>query len=310
MADMIRSGAGGGSDRDRGQLLLVTGFAIAVAIVALVILLNTAIYTQNLATRDVDTGADDALAYRDTVEDGLWPVVRAENAREYDNRPNLTSNVRDRVDQFVMLSAQHHLESGASANGTDRTLHQGTWLRQNGSRHMTNSSGNHTWTMATDANDVRGFEMNTTGGIAAVSDVEDEAFNVTVRGSNGDRWRFYVYEDPDPELAVNDTGSFERNICSGLFSDPPRVNLTAGTVNGADCSDLVFANNTDPPYDIIVSHGDRTEGTYNVTVNGTTAVGDAPEQFPVVYSLSVDVVYQTETLEYRDRVLIAPEEDE
>ncbi|MFC7080626.1 DUF7261 family protein [Halorussus caseinilyticus] len=46
--DRGRSGDGG---RDRGQLILVTGLAIAVMLVALVLLLNTVIYTQNLATR-------------------------------------------------------------------------------------------------------------------------------------------------------------------------------------------------------------------------------------------------------------------
>lgn len=314
MADLTGSGDG----RDRGQLLLVTGFAIAVAIVVLVLLLNTAIYAENLATRDVDTGADDALAYRDAVEDGLWPVVAFENEREHASRSTVRGNVTDRIDQFTMLAGQRHLEAGASANLTDRTLHDGTLLRQNESRHVNDSSGTQNWTMATDAGDVRAFEMNTTGGLQTTSSPGDEAFNVTVTGSSGNEWSVYVYEQVGAEVAVKNGSetSPELDVCGGLLpsNDPPRVNLTAGTINGGDCDKLAFAKGVDPPYEISVTYGDRVDATYNATVNTTQTFGfngpgpaSPPYEAPVVYSLSTDVVYRTADLEYRVRVRIAPE---
>lgn len=317
MADLT----GGGDGRDRGQLLLVTGFAIAVAIVVLVLLLNTAIYAENLATRDVDTGADDALAYRDAVGDGLWPVVAFENEREHASRSTVRGNVTDRIDQFIMLAGQRHLEGGASANLTDRTLHDGTLLRQNESRHVNDSSGARNWTMATDAGDVRAFEMNATGGLRSTGSPGDEAFNVTVTGSSGDEWSVYVYEHlGDAEVAVKNGSetSPELDVCSGLLpsNDPPRVNLTAGAINGGDCEKLVFAKDVDPPYEISVTYGDRVDATYNATVNTTQTFGfngpgpaSPPYEVPVVYSLSTDVVYRTADLEYRVRVRIAPEAD-
>jgi hypothetical protein len=183
---------------------------------------------------------------------------------------------------------------------------------------MTDASGTANWTMATGADDVRAFEMNTTGGLESTALPETQAFNVTVRGSGGNEWRFYVYDNPalpDAEIAVkNGTGALESNVCGGLLpSGPPRVNLTAGTVAGSDCDKLVFAKGTTPPYDIEITYGDRAEGTYNATVN-TTNVGtfngpgpaSSPYEVPVVYSLSVDVVYRTPGLEYRARVRLAP----
>lgn len=316
MADLTGPDDGG----DRGQLLLVTGFAIAVAIVVLVLLLNTAIYAENLATRNVDTGADDALAYRDAVEDGLWPVVAFENEREHASRPTVRGNVTDRIDQFTMLAGQRRLEAGASANLTDRTLHDGTLLRQNESRHVNDSSGTQNWTMANGTEDVRAFEMNTTGGLEPTGSPGDEAFNVTVTGSSDNEWSVYVYENSSDaaEVAVENGSetSPELDVCGGLLpsNDPPRVNLTAGTINGGDCDKLVFAKDVDPPYEISVTHGDRVNATYNATVNTTQTFGfngpgpaSPPYEVPVVYSLSTDVVYRTADLEYRVRVRIAPE---
>lgn len=40
---------------DRGQLMLATGLTIAAVLVALIVLLNTVIYTENLATRAAPT---------------------------------------------------------------------------------------------------------------------------------------------------------------------------------------------------------------------------------------------------------------
>ncbi|MCL7418278.1 MAG: hypothetical protein M8354_10625, partial [Halalkalicoccus sp.] len=64
---------------DRGQLILVTGVTIAVILVALVVLLNTVIYTENLATRGIDSGADDALEYRATVVGSVGELIEYEN---------------------------------------------------------------------------------------------------------------------------------------------------------------------------------------------------------------------------------------
>lgn len=304
---------------DRGQLLLVTGFAIAVAIVALVLLLNTSIYMENRATRSVDTGTEDALAYRDTVADGLWPVIKAENEREYANRGALRGNVSDRIDRFTNQSGYWHLRYGAGPNVTNVTLHDGTWLRQTKSgREMTNASGTAgNWTMVTGVEDVRAFDVTPT---SSLSTTIAGAFRVDVVGTGGDRWSLYVYDDGGTTLAVkNGTDpSPASDVCGGLFSNTPAVGLTAGTVNGTDCSALQFAKGVNPPYVINVTHGTQATGTYNATVNATTNVegsnfngpgpASSPYRVPVVYGVEADVVYRSADLEYRAQIHL-PEDD-
>ena len=59
MADMSAS------TRDRGQMILVGAFALSMTFVALALLLNSAVYTENLASRSIDAGASEAIEFRE-----------------------------------------------------------------------------------------------------------------------------------------------------------------------------------------------------------------------------------------------------
>jgi hypothetical protein len=309
---------------DRGQLILVTGFAIAVAVVALVLLLNTAIYTENLATRGVDTTEGDALAFRDAIEDELWTVVAGTNDPEGPDRATRVRRVDARVDRTTRLIARRHRLEAATVDVTNRSYHNGTRLVQTDANRTVTPAGTTApnWTMATGVGDVRAAELNVTGGLTSTNDPA-EGFSVAVSGSGGEEWRVYVYNDSatgTETLAVkNGTAPIEDDVCSGLVSGPPRLNLTAGTVDGTDCDALAFGTNVTAPYDAVnVRYGNRTTGTYALTVNTTLAAPQAgnfddpptsPYDVPVVYSLHADVHYRSATLTYRARIYAGPEED-
>lgn len=316
------------TDRDpgRGQLLLVTGFAIAVAIVALVLLLNTAIYTENLATRSVDTGESDALAYRDAVERSLWPAVSGANDGDNATRTERIGDASARVDRVAELNARRHLLEGTAATVTNRTYHNGTRLVQTDSGRTVTPDGSPTtanWTMAYAIGEARAAELNVTGGLASTTDPE-EGFSIAVIGDDGDAWRVYVYDElGTTTLAVkNGTDPITDDICSGQVSGTPRLNLTAGTINGTDCSALSFGAGIDEPYDsVTVRYGNRTTATYTMTVNSTVSPAvdpnfedspssSEPYQVPIVYSLHADVVYESAELTYRARIYAGPEADE
>jgi hypothetical protein len=305
----------GPTERDRGQLILVAALAIATAIVALVLLLNTSIYMENLATRDTDTGASEAIAFRNTVEANLWPVVAAENDRPYTNRSKLRTNVTKRTNRLVELTASQHRRSGVAAELSNTTLDNGTRLRQTDStRALTANDSDANWTLATGADDVRGFEFNATGdeplGANATEIRVDES-------DSSETWSLFVYDNgSSPSLAVNNaTGGTTANICDSQYSDGTRVNLTAGTINGTACPAIEFAKGADPPYDISYNYSDNATGTYDLTVNTTVAThsGDnfndtvsntTPYAVPVVYSVSTDVVYRSPELSYRANVTV------
>jgi hypothetical protein len=295
-------------DRSRGQLLLVTGFALAIIIVALVLLLNTAIYSQNLATRGTDVGADEALSYRSTVEGSLWPAIEttAHNDDAAPDRADVEENVTDRVDRFAATASRPYVTHGASADVAVVGVTDGTRLRQTDpGRTVTSSSNLHNWTMVDSTAHVRRFELNTTGGLESTADPQNESFRVDVLGSGGNRWSVYVYDDSGATLAV-ENGTFHDDVCGDVITGPPRVNLAADTVNGVDCDAMSFAENLSPPYEITVVYGNRTEGTYDGIVRGTSVPGsrfdsppNSPYTVPVVFAVETRITYRSASLDYR-----------
>jgi len=98
-------------------------------------------------------------------------------------------------------------------------------------------------------------------------------------------------------------------VCSGQFSGPPRMDLIDGTIDGADCAPLSFVSAVDEPYaEVTIRHGNRSTGTYELTVNETVSPGGdfnaydpanpQPYAVPIVYSMDADVVYQSADLTY------------
>jgi hypothetical protein len=199
---------------------------------------------ENLATRDTDTGASEAVAFRNTVEGNLWRVVEAENDRTYASRSTLETNVTRRTNRFVELTAARHRRSGVVAELSNTTFDEGTRLVQNDStRQLTDASGTADWTLATSAEGVREFEVNVTGGLTTSSApvAQSDAFGVIVEGSGANVWSLFVYNNGGEQIAVkNGSESTPTNVCrGGFYAEDPRVNLTAGTVNGTPPSTLL-----------------------------------------------------------------------
>lgn len=311
---------GGGDDRDRGQLLLVTGIAVAFGIVALVLILNTAIYTQNLATRDIDAGGSDALAYQNAVETGVGGLIDAENDEEHgayatDVEPNVSAGIETFDDRLT----ERRLAGGASATIDAVTYHQGFLVRQtDDTRSYTDSTGGGDWDVASGVDGARNVDMyvdraalnSTTVGDA------DDGFHVEVTGS-GESWTAYVYENGgEITVAVSEDGGAASVVCSTPAA-AARIDFTEGTVAGDECGDLSFAPSVPAPYTVRYVNGGEVRGTYNLTVNTTTSTDLAgtingltglgqPYRVPAVYSANVDVYYETPDLRYRATVRVAP----
>lgn len=303
--------------RDRAQLILITGLLLAVSFVVFTLLLNTVIYTENLASRGVDTEGREALEYRGAVEGSLGELIDRENDREHPTHAAVRDNFTNGTTEFDRAVRRYHTERGVVTNVSNVTLEDGTLLRQTDpSRDFTNRTGTENWTLATGVSDTRGFEINVTGGTYVTTSPETEAFNVTVEGSSGNRWRLYVYYDGGHRLAVQNgtDGSPTTDVC-GPVSTPVRIDLTRGTVDGTACEAIDFGKGTTAPHDISIGRGDRAQGTFHLTVNTTAGVVDRnfesspspsnPYRAPAIYSAHVDVLYQSPDLRYRDRVRIA-----
>lgn len=316
MADVRKLMSG---PHSRGQLIIITGLVIAVSLVALTLLLNTAIFTENLASRGTAVGGENALEYQQTAKVTTADLMIAVHNQEFDSFDKAKTNVSDGINTFDQTQTERYAEVGTSVNITNISFHEGERLRQtNASRNFSSDSFSEDWELASGVNDLRRFTLN----FHSVNETSDPINGSFVLKIDNTNWNLFVYnnssESNDPTIAVTNDSVTTQEVCSPGDNFPLVLNLTAATVNGEHCSDLEFSKSTSSDYRIDFERGGDATGTYNLTINGTESEdmnfnsvgGDSPYMYPVVYSSHFDVRFETEELTYRSTVRVAPGEQD
>jgi hypothetical protein len=317
---------------DRAQLLLLGGLVIAVMFVALALTLNTAIYTENLASRSSSTaGGDASIRFLDTTEEAIGGILERANRNHNESHAAVRRNVTADLDVWQNTTGRFYAASGVVTNISERTLHNGTRIVQtNGSRNVTAADGSSNWTLASGLSGVRQFRLNLTG--ASLTNAtqstlgSNDVFHIRIDDQSA-AWDVYVYRPPSGNVTTSVT---VRNVTSGDTSQPCAtegahavLNVTAGTVGGDPCPGLSFLSGLQSPYTITYNRtesaaGDPTaNGTYHLIVdNGSVArspgpafndaPGDSPWADAAVYAVHYDAVYESARTRYEAGGRIAP----
>ena len=314
--------------RDRGQLILVTGLAVAVTLVAVVLLLNTVIYTQNLATRGTDVGDGEAVGFRQEAVAGVGGLVDAENRAEYGSRSKLNENVTEAIRRFGDLSSRRYAERGAVADVEVDSLSTtpATLLRQtNASRELRSSDASGAmadWSAASNVERTRNVRLTVSR--ENLSEDVTTSFAVKLTDDDGGTWKVHLHNESDDVTVTveEDTGDGPTmtEICS-VDAAEATLDLTAGTIDGRACPGLDWASGLDAPYDIEFVNGDQATGTYELTVDTSGAAtipsnfadaGDeaSPRAVPAVYAAAFDLHFETERVAFHTRVRVARGEPE
>jgi hypothetical protein len=278
-----------GSD-DRGQLILVAGIALALLFVALALLVNAAIYTDNLATRGGDSAAE-PLEYRASVVDSVGGLIDAENAAQTD-LGIITSNVTSGTAVIDDTHRQYHLRRGAATNASivPGSANEGLLIRETDTNEFSSWSAN--------ASSVRGFaiELDTTemaAGSPFVIDFNGTSVDVALNG--------------DGNITVN--GGTENVGCEASPGpdDIVRFDVTGERLGDEACSfgwpDL------DGDSEIHLSDADNGAGTYRLTVDSDDDTTGLPaESSAALYGIKAAIRIDTPKLRYETTVRIAPGE--
>ncbi|PSQ58540.1 MAG: hypothetical protein BRD23_06605 [Halobacteriales archaeon SW_9_67_25] len=314
---------------DRGQIILIAGVVLAVTFLALAVVVNSAIFTGNLATRGETTGASDALTYRHEVADGSEALAVEINEQ---NTSGLVDNAEDSLGN---VSAQGGTQNARRGRVVTVDINRpGTVVEaraQNNATsdptNFTNASGETDWDLVTEANRTVEGEFQVEGGLATS---EGDALHIFINESGGSQfWRLAVYESPVSGVTNNitvrdDTGLV--STCEDLGGTPFTINLTAGVVTnnpGTVCdSELDDNKRTYTAYNsknVSFGNADRINGTYNVTVeaNGSTPGvdendfdGSSPTVTVRIDVLDIEYVYESQRLQYETDITIRPGEDD
>ena len=324
MADLSPVGTAGGSAagrdsryataRERGQIILVGGFVIAATLIALALVMNSAIYTQNLATQSDTSGAVDANAYQRAVEHGTADaVVYANDVNDSSDYDDLEANVTENVAAFSDLSTRQAVTRGHVPNVSVVDGTEGSSLTYDGGVEFTNTGVSHAgddsnnWTIADGVDSTRRFSIGVDDPLSLNVSGNKELHVVADDGS--DEWRMNVSETGGDVTIGIYNGTYTE--CNYTPSNSFWINVTAGTVAGSVCEPLSFAEGIGT-YDLRYENTSAIEGNYSLLVDDSSppsnyGTGDHEEE-TAIYSTTVDVTYRTSDLYYETEVRVAPGE--
>jgi hypothetical protein len=317
-----RRGSDGPARDSRGQLILVTALSLAILFVSLALILNTAIYTENLATRSGDIGgATDAVRYHDAAHTAVGGIIEYANANNQTDHGTLEANLSEGVDVFRNYSARQFSAGDRAVETELESTVKGTRLGQSdANRNFTNASGTATdWTLATGVDNARAVTINVTDETALGSIHSAGVFNLTL-DDGAATWRLNVSRDGSTTVVGIKNGADEHVTCS-VADDTPTIDLTGGTVGGEPCAGLAFAEGLSTAYEISFESADKINGTFSMVVDDENLADNVgsnddlvedgagqPFAAHAIYSADVTVVYETPRLYYNTTVHVAPEE--
>ena len=309
---------------DRGQLLLVGAFILAAAFVVLALVVNSAIFTENLATRDDVPGSQDALEYRDEVRRGVGDIIRDTNH----NNSRTASDAQGSIEQLGAVAGIDQAVRNRVVSVSHVSTQPGIKIAQDQPRELTNNASSDDWTLATDVNRTRNVRLN-------VTDFNSGTVEFVVNGTS-DEWVMSISETgagTDAEVTVSTPGG-TTSSCVRENTDTIFVDVTAGTVDGEPCpalsrlsdgTEMQFGAGVDPGYNISIRNGDAVEGMYSMILEdvggagafdplGGNNYGSAPDEpyyltgSGVVYSITVHYEFYTPQVGFETDVRAAPGE--
>lgn len=283
---------------DRAQIMLITALVIAVVFVALALVVNSAIYTENLSTRDSGAESREVLEQRATSDLDVERAIDTANAK-HRNTSDVSVIQTEIGEIFHSQMDTIYLENARFGKIVDLDLlstTEGAHLQQaDENRNFTaggTNAGEPDWTLAENAtaDGTFRFGVRQAGLLNASSDsvshmlsdtdemilgglLFHEAFHVEITNESGHTWRTYMYQAP----SIEDNTVYL--YTEGPGEDIRTVNKTLSTLTTESC----------------------TAPTENNTANidfSTAEVGGEPCDELTYYSQ--EIVGENHTISYRN----------
>jgi len=247
---------------DRGQLMLVGAVVMAASLLALVVVLNSTIYTQN-------TNPGNSLGEMNEVERQL-EVIRTDVDRLTDrlgqrdryvdiHELNATLTVySDRKAEQIVDRRPAYLDVTLNESASD--LKREVLRQSNRSRAVRSRSNQTDWTLVENAtfNESTPFEL-------VIEPRSTSPTTFIAESEGGGDWRLNVSQGPSNTVSVNITYDNGTTVSESVSGSATRVNVTGGAINGTQ--HFAFAPGLDAPYDLRVENGHRSDGTYHILVD-------------------------------------------
>lgn len=310
---------------DRGQILLIAAFTLAIAFVALALVVNSAIFTENLASRGEVAGSSEAVAYQHQVERSVGAAIGYVNVH---NESDLGGSLRDSIADLGTAGGTQQARSGQLVNVSYVDHDTGRRIADNasGGSPFENESGEATWQLASNVDATRGFVITTEPADLPPS---GSPFRVEANESVGTVWELQVWEagsdvvvhvntaagdDQECRVDVSGVGEFQIDVTDGVVAGERCHALTRAGTSGTP---MWLANGISSGYELWFENGNQLRGNYSMAIQGGTintthfALGPNPgDPFdtPAVYDATVEYLFVTPQVRYEAEIRVAPGE--
>lgn len=288
---------------ERAQLIVVVALVVAVLFIALALVVNSAIYTENVATRDSGAEPRDTLEERQSIERALGEQVDRTNARYSTTDSSFLVNELQRaIGDESVANTGLKATKGSSVGYSVTDVRDGTRLRQTDeTRNFESRDGETDWLVTQDVPDGGQFAMqfqrdslfeatlDTTMAVLADSAFAIEFHEDDYTGTGDGIWRIYVFqgvltnsvyaivETPEQEFAdegLEDVTNPDHIVdgwldqsCS-MQGETVSMELSTATFGGSHCDELEFYGELDAhsvEFTNVQTGGtDRARGTYDI----------------------------------------------
>lgn len=260
-----------GGRGDRAQMLIIGALLMAGVFVGLAILVNAAVYTENLSTRSSSTTGDVFLVVPAAFDDVDTTLART-NRRHNDSYDSLSRNYTARSGYVDGQAAGEHATRGAYFEMRTTARTNGTHLRQsNETRDFSDASGDGTdWQVVAGAQGVSDYSMavnradlyTDTGD--TLSELLSNSFSLHVTDADGTTWELHVYENSENNVTVKPILDGTGQTACEVNASEVDIDLVEGTVGGAACGTLTFAEGLGGAIDIEYRTPTAVSGTYSM----------------------------------------------
>jgi hypothetical protein len=308
----------GEASDDRGQLLVVGAFAIALLIVALAVTLNAAAYTETLST-DGDGGvAQDAIRFERDVDQSVGGTMLAVSREGDADVTDLNAALTEWEKQVNEDGATRGVVADVEVVGP--TTYGARIAQENESRGFVDANGTANWTVVDATSNVAQFRL-TLNRTTLTNESEPNPFTVSVTDGTDD-WNV-TFVDNGSAINATVVDPSGTTICSvpmnatagngtATTSNTTVVNFAAGTLGNQSCPALAFTDTLASPYTISFENAANTTGTFELVVDkqvgsftpGDRFGGDGPTLTRALWSTDVTISYETARVSYATQITV------
>lgn len=290
---------------ERSQIILIAALALAVVFVALALIVNSAIFTENLASRGEMSGSEDALQMRHEVERGMGDAIRWANKHNNSGAPvtELDEATEKMTANVSHVGERHLAENGRLVNVTLDTTRDGTRIVDNssGGSSFQSMGGNNDWSVVDDIeqndpaqeNVTRAFEIRVIDNTTLTTDDADSgnAFEIEVEDydtstPDPDSYNVFIWRSASTtpvtiNVETRKVGGSPREDCAVEVPQQNfTIDVTRGRVAGTPCDALQrrqsdgenfqFGAGVDKHYNISFANGHNINGNYSLVTTNTS----------------------------------------